>query len=113
MRLSTKNKTSAEDVRRVLLAAVADALDEGKQEAKKRPGLTGMRAVATGAVIYTAGRAAFASRRFARDHFGTDHDADERDEDDDEDYEDEPRACLLYTSPSPRDGLLSRMPSSA
>ena len=26
---------------------------------------------------------------------------------------DDPRACLLYTSPSPRDGLLSRMPSSA
>ena len=25
----------------------------------------------------------------------------------------EHRACLLYTSPSPRDGLLSRMPSSA
>ena len=25
----------------------------------------------------------------------------------------EPNACLLYTSPSPRDGLLSRMPSSA
>ena len=24
-----------------------------------------------------------------------------------------PRNCLLYTSPSPRDGLLSRMPSSA
>ena len=23
------------------------------------------------------------------------------------------RVCLLYTSPSPRDGLLSRMPSSA
>ena len=27
------------------------------------------------------------------------------------DYNDD--ACLLYTSPSPRDGLLSRMPSSA
>ena len=26
---------------------------------------------------------------------------------------DENDACLLYTSPSPRDGLLSRMPSSA
>ena len=26
---------------------------------------------------------------------------------------DEPATCLLYTSPSPRDGLLSRMPSSA
>ena len=25
----------------------------------------------------------------------------------------EKRDCLLYTSPSPRDGLLSRMPSSA
>ena len=25
----------------------------------------------------------------------------------------EGRPCLLYTSPSPRDGLLSRMPSSA
>ena len=24
-----------------------------------------------------------------------------------------PEGCLLYTSPSPRDGLLSRMPSSA
>ena len=27
--------------------------------------------------------------------------------------EGEETACLLYTSPSPRDGLLSRMPSSA
>ena len=25
----------------------------------------------------------------------------------------QPEDCLLYTSPSPRDGLLSRMPSSA
>ena len=28
-------------------------------------------------------------------------------------YADQYAACLLYTSPSPRDGLLSRMPSSA
>ena len=28
-------------------------------------------------------------------------------------YTDEAYRCLLYTSPSPRDGLLSRMPSSA
>ena len=27
--------------------------------------------------------------------------------------EDQRKSCLLYTSPSPRDGLLSRMPSSA
>ena len=28
-------------------------------------------------------------------------------------HPDEDISCLLYTSPSPRDGLLSRMPSSA
>ena len=28
-------------------------------------------------------------------------------------YDEDAKACLLYTSPSPRDGLLSRMPSSA
>ena len=28
-------------------------------------------------------------------------------------FKDNNRSCLLYTSPSPRDGLLSRMPSSA
>ena len=30
-----------------------------------------------------------------------------------QELKDEVEACLLYTSPSPRDGLLSRMPSSA
>ena len=30
-----------------------------------------------------------------------------------EDLSDDNMICLLYTSPSPRDGLLSRMPSSA
>ena len=30
-----------------------------------------------------------------------------------EEYKDTTKTCLLYTSPSPRDGLLSRMPSSA
>ena len=29
------------------------------------------------------------------------------------DHRDSLRACLLYTSPSPRDATLSRMPSSA
>ena len=28
-------------------------------------------------------------------------------------YDNRGNSCLLYTSPSPRDGLLSRMPSSA
>ena len=30
-----------------------------------------------------------------------------------QDFPFQPMSCLLYTSPSPRDGLLSRMPSSA
>ena len=30
-----------------------------------------------------------------------------------DDWEEKYKPCLLYTSPSPRDGLLSRMPSSA
>ena len=32
---------------------------------------------------------------------------------DNENLENEGKACLLYTSPSPRDATLSRMPSSA
>ena len=28
-------------------------------------------------------------------------------------FDEQLKTCLLYTSPSPRDGLLSRMPSSA
>src|SRR3954452_18345868 len=97
MNVSTRRRTTAEDVRRVALAALATALDDGKQEAKKKPGLTGMRAVATGAVLYTAGRAAFTGRRFIRDRLGTDGEAedraDEREEEEEELLEDEePRA---------------------
>ena len=103
MRVPMKSKPSADDVRRVALAALATALEDRKDEVKKKPGLTGMRAVATGAVIYTAGRAAFTGRRFIRDRFGSDGEPEARDDadeemvddeeyDDDEDYDDEPRA---------------------
>src|SRR4051812_17368132 len=92
MNVSTRRRTTAEDVRRVALAALATALDDGKQEVKAKPGLTGMRAVATGAVLYTAGRAAFAGRRFVRDHMGDD-DVDARGDEDYEEYDDdEPEA---------------------
>src|SRR5918992_949290 len=96
MRLSTKRRTTSDDVRRVALAALATALDDRKEEAKKKPGLTGMRAVATGAVIYTAGKAAFGSRRFIREHLGSntreeDEEYEEPEAEEDEEYE-EPRA---------------------
>ena len=71
MRLSTKRRPSSDDVRKVVLAALATALDDRKEEAKKKPGLTGVRAVATGAVIYTAGRAAFSGRRLIKERFGS------------------------------------------
>ena len=69
-----KRKTTADDVRRVAIAALTAALDDRKDEARSKPGLTGVRAVATGAVLYTAGRAAFSSRRFIRERFGSDED---------------------------------------
>jgi hypothetical protein len=94
VRISTKRRTTADDVRKVALAALTTALDDGKQEVKKKPGLTGMRAVATGAVLYTAGRAVFTGRRFVREHLLSDDGEPEgrEDEPDDEEYEDEPEA---------------------
>src|SRR5687768_11368557 len=86
MALSIKRKTTADDVRRVALAALNSALDESKREVKRKPGMTGVRAVATGAVLYTAGRAAFAGRRFVRDRFGDD---DSRAPEQDEEFEEE------------------------
>ena len=82
--MKLQRKTTTEDVRRVALAALATALDDGKKEASSKPGLTGVRAVATGAVIYTAGRAAFKGRRFVRDHFGEGRNQEQADEDEDE-----------------------------
>ena len=81
----------SDDVRKVVLAALASALDDRKEEVKKKPGLTGVRAVATGAVIYTAGRAAFSGGRFIREHFGSDGRPDESDDraSEDEEFEDE------------------------
>ena len=52
MRLSTKRWASGDDVRKVVLAALATALDDRKEEAKEKPGLTGVRAVATNPVPY-------------------------------------------------------------
>src|SRR5687768_5651368 len=92
MRLSTKRWASGDDVRKVVLAALATALDDRKEEAKQKPGLTGVRAVATGAVIYTAGRAAFSGGRFIKERFGSDGRPDDDVRSDDEEYEDEPRA---------------------
>ena len=92
MRLSTKRRASSDEVRKVVLAALATALDDRKEEAKQKPGLTGVRAVATGAVIYTAGRAAFSGGLLIKERFGSDGRPDDDDRSEDEEYDDEPRA---------------------
>jgi len=78
-------KPSAEDVKRVAVAALVAALDDSKENARKNPRLTGMRAVATGAVLYTAGKAALNGRRFITERLSNDG----QEPEDDEGYEDE------------------------
>jgi hypothetical protein len=87
-------KPNADDVKRVAVAALVAALDDGKDQAKKKPGLTGMRAVATGAVLYTAGKAAFNGRRFINERLEARDDQQEDDEgfEEDEELEEEPVA---------------------
>jgi hypothetical protein len=83
-------KPNAEDVKRVAVAALVAALDDGKEKARKNPRLTGMRAVATGAVLYTAGKAAFNGRRFISERLQGDAEPeDEYDEEEDEEFDDD------------------------
>jgi hypothetical protein len=90
-----RRKTASDELRRAALTALASALEQqAKQRGKSRkPKLTGVRALATGAVIYTAGRAAFANRELLRDQLSGDGRVrDEEDEQDEPVEEDEPRA---------------------
>jgi hypothetical protein len=81
-------KPSADDVKRVAVAALVAALDDGKEKARKKPGLTGVRAMATGAVLYTGARAVIGGRRFISDRLnGQPEDEEEFDDSDHEDDE--------------------------
>ena len=85
-------KPNVDDVKRVAVAALVAALDDGKDTARKNPRLTGMRAVAAGAVLYTAGKAAFSGRRFINERLNqNDGEAPDEDEayEDDEEFEDD------------------------
>src|SRR6187549_960215 len=85
-------KPSADDVKRVAVAALVAALDDSKEQARKKPALTGMRAVATGAVLYTAGKAAFNGRRFISDRLNGGGEDEESFDDDEEEDDEEPSA---------------------
>ena len=90
-----KNKPSV-DVRQIVLGALASALNDGGQQRPdndgKKKGLTGVRALAAGAALVTAGRAAYKGREFIRERLGRDEEdepVDEAEYEDDEYYEDE------------------------
>jgi hypothetical protein len=94
--LSKAPRPSGDDVRRVALAALAAALDEGTQQQQKAPkrkgGLkTGVRTVAAGAALYVAGRAAYNNRDAILEQLqdGREQDDDEPVAEEDEDYDDE------------------------
>jgi hypothetical protein len=89
--LSKRRRPNGDDVRRIALAALTAALEDGKQEeAPKRTGLKGVRALAAGAALYTAGRVAFSNRGAIRERLG-DSDEEEDFDEDEEDF-DEPEA---------------------
>ena len=88
---SAKRNSTADDVRKVLLTALIAALEDQKETKKPRRGITGVRALATGAVLYTAGRAG-SKLLTDRVQSGSDEDEAEADEEyEDEEY-DEPEA---------------------
>ena len=101
----SKSKSTADDVRRVALAALAAALEDRWTDSRSKPGRTGLRAVATGAVLYTAGRAVYSGRHLILERLGDgavdeddredeeyDEPEAEGDEDEEEDLDEEPEA---------------------
>lgn len=102
MSLLKGKRPATDDVRRIALAALTAALDDGgSQEKPKR--FKGVRTLAAGAALYTAGVAAFKNRDAILDRLRDEDEADFDDEEyeddaaaeqdfDDEDYDDEPEA---------------------
>ncbi len=93
--LSKAPRPSGDDVRRVALAALAAALDEGTQQQrapKRKGGLkSGVRTVAAGAALYVAGRAAYNNRDAILEQLQAGREQDDEDPvaEEDEDFEDE------------------------
>ena len=85
MRRLTRRKTPTEELKDAAIKALVHALDDDDKRAAK-PRTSGVRALAAGAVIYTAGRAAFKGQRFVREQVssGTDDDQVEDLEDEEE-----------------------------
>ena len=82
MRLRTKRKTPTEELKDAAIQALLNALDDDKRAAKPRT--SGVRGLAAGALLYTAGRAAFKGQRFVREQLSSDAEDDHAEDLDDE-----------------------------
>lgn len=87
MSLLNGKRPAADDVRRVALAALAAALDDGGAQAKPKKRFKGVRTLAAGAALYTAGVAAFRNRDAILDRLQPEDDEEEFD--DDEEFDEE------------------------
>lgn len=76
MRRLTRRKTLTEELKDAAIEALANALDDDDKRAAKS-GTKGVRALVAGAVIYTAGRAAFKGQRFVREQLSSDTEEDQ------------------------------------
>jgi hypothetical protein len=105
MRLLTKRKTPAEELKDAAIEALAHALDDDKRAAKRET--NGVRAVVAGAVLYTAGHAAFKGQRFLRKQLSSDTDGDQAEGFEDEEEtraHEEPEAFEEDEAESDEDG---------
>jgi hypothetical protein len=75
MRLLTRRKTPTEELKDAAIEALVNALDDDKRATKPRT--KDVRALAAGAVIYTAARAAFKGQRFMREQLSSDTELDQ------------------------------------
>jgi hypothetical protein len=69
MKLLARGATPTEQLKNAAIEAALRALGDGQSTPKDKPALTGVRAVAAGAALYTAGWAAFKGRGFLREQF--------------------------------------------
>jgi hypothetical protein len=67
MKLLTRKKTPTEQLKHAAVEAAVSALGDLQGRSTGKPALSGVRAVGTGAVLFTAARAAFTRRRFLRE----------------------------------------------
>lgn len=71
MKLRTRKKTPAEQLKQAAIEAAVTALGDLQDRSKRKPALSGVRAVGTGALLVTAARAAFKGRRFLREQLSS------------------------------------------